>query len=733
MKRLLKIWSVLLLVMLVVGLWIPASSAQALYGQQQWATQPLPTASSSVLVNGSDVTDLAVTPSVIYAINGNAAAPLVGREVYKYTDAGSTCSTSLTVPSTVIARTLKAISSAPDNANVLAATDGATVGISSDGGSTWTQLTIAGTIWAGNTITDIAVGPARTGTLMGREYFISVANPAAANTAFGDVLIIGGANASWSSVSNSAAPNTAGSITGTHDYMSVLTTPNYLGDRSVAVLGISSPAGVPAAGTSVAQVINTATASTPYTAILTQDTFTTDYDAATTATGVIHGSIVLPTDFDATTSSGRRFYVGYTSSTVNGGNDVYRIDDNIAKALSAGYGVWSLAYSGTISAGTIFEGRYSAVDVRYSTDMTSGAPTWTSTQKFLQPSAAAFNPMIVVAAAPDYPSSKKVFAGSSGPESAFSLSTNGGLSFDQKAIIDTGDTTVNKITSVTVAGGNMYMATLSSSNIEAIWRSPTPTADNTWTRIYVELPGNGVAGAAGATLTLSAAPDFSTSSVIYAFDKLAGVNAYNIWRSADAGNTWNSRLPPAAQYVTVGQQDSNTMYWADNSANIYKSTNGGFTWTSAVSTGATAPITKIDIPKADMLIIAAKGGLAVSNDGGTTFTQYALDPTETYKELRDPGFATNNILYLADGASVTGKTYKYVLGTDTKPTDLLAPDGNGISDVSSLSMRNGVLYVLYTGHNSVTGLAAAWPTGGSLPPGLSTFAPGLRYDRTPHP
>ncbi|MDO8567740.1 MAG: hypothetical protein Q7R57_03380, partial [Dehalococcoidales bacterium] len=378
-KKIFKVWSLLLTVMLLASLFVPAAPVQAAYGVQQFTGQTLPTASGKILQYGTDVTAYVVGTGVIYATDYATGT------IYQSTNGAQTwTTTSGTLPASIIA-----LAVAPDNSNVIAAATISTLYISTDAGSTWTSLALSGN-WIASNIKAIAIAPARSGTLLGREYFAAVVDPTVGATATatknGDVLIIGGNSASWAS----AGPATSGNITGSRDYVAVAVTPNYVGDRSVVAIGASLTAnsGGDAATGVVVQVIKT----TPTAQAITQTAYlktsgantATDFGGA--GTSIVTGSIALPADFDATTSSGIRAYVGITTLTDATGNDVYRVDNDTAKALSAGGGgkrINSVSYAGTIASGTLFQGRYDLSEVQYSTHMTSGSPTRTSTKKFI--------------------------------------------------------------------------------------------------------------------------------------------------------------------------------------------------------------------------------------------------------------------------------------------------------------------------------------------------------------
>lgn len=185
-------------------------------------TVGLPGTTKNVILNGSSIIDMAVASDgkTIYV-----AGTVAGSLVLKSTDAGQSFES---VQNNYGGAAPVAISVAPDDVNTVAVTDGAVVWITKDGGTTWAALPAP----PAGSIRDVAVVPARSGTLLGREYVLAISDPTggtiAASTALGDVAIIGN-TATWTSV--------AAGITGTRDYTSVAVSPNFPGDRAVVAVG----------------------------------------------------------------------------------------------------------------------------------------------------------------------------------------------------------------------------------------------------------------------------------------------------------------------------------------------------------------------------------------------------------------------------------------------------------------------------------------------------------------
>lgn len=198
MKKLLRIWGVALTVVLVGSMFAfaPAPVAAA-PGGNTFTVQNLPSAAADVLQNGSDVTDIAVANdgSTVYVVDGTVNMTTLN-SVRKSTNGGNSFGAVATVPTGAGANPPRAIAVAPDDPNAIAVIEAAAganlVHISTNGGTTWSTLPALAAPSAAGDALDIAVGPARSGTLLGREYAVAISDDAGAPTLTeGDVQIIG--------------------------------------------------------------------------------------------------------------------------------------------------------------------------------------------------------------------------------------------------------------------------------------------------------------------------------------------------------------------------------------------------------------------------------------------------------------------------------------------------------------------------------------------------------------
>ena len=672
-KRIGKVLSVLVVVTVLVSsfVWaVPATASGP--GDGQWVIQDIPTTTKNVILNGSSIADIAVgfDGKTIYVANSGVGAGLPG--IFKSSDAGQSFDA---VTNNYVGGAPVAIAVASDDGNTVAVTDSVGVFITKDGGTTWAALPAPAFLSGTCVVTDIVVCPARTGTLLGREYVIAMAD-SAANTAKGDVEIIGN-TASWATVGSAGAG--ANYVQSTFDFTSLAVSPNFLGDRCVAAVGTANAGATTLLliNTSTNSIINNPSVATTATGVplTTTGIVTTDYRAAgAAATAIAASSIALPTNFDPTNSSGRRCYVGTASQTAQTDNNVYRVEDTSAKELGlGGKAVKSIAYSGTVDTGILFMGPVASTDILYTTGMTSTSPTWTTTLK--GPTGSATAPNVVVRVASDYATTSHVFAGTAGAESGFSISNDAGVSFNQESLIDTGAANIGSIRGMifTTDARTAFINTRDTNNFISIWRSGLPLTSTSWSRILSK-PLVNTSPAIGCSLKLNPVP-IPPLSIF--FMETTTVNG-PIYVSQDGGVSFATRNGPfGVGLKTLSVRDGQTLYYVDAAANIYKSTNAGWTWGTAVPTGVVGTAIqgyRIILPKANQLVIAGST-VAISNDDAASFTLmnsglpnavpnvFPMPPATGYILSTDTKYAENNIIYATD-TGLTGVYNIYRIQTD---------------------------------------------------------------------
>jgi hypothetical protein len=646
---------------LMVG-FLPAQKAQAAEGEMQWAAQPLPTNNFFVLDQGSNAADVAIGPdgSTIYAIDSAAAANAAGC-ILKSINGGQSFG-AITAPGTLAGTTLSHVAVAPDNPSVVmvsifsaAATDN--VSVSTNGGITWTQLPVlAAPCGATTDIMGIAVGPARYDALLGREYLVAAAD-SAAGVAAGDLQVVGITSTWFSFVTSAAAPAA--------DYMACAFSPNYLSDHAILELHAT------AALTAVSVWNNTLPIAPGVYAGFgfprTINGVVIDFTGA--ATGITDADIAIPSDFDPTIPSGMRFWASIASIVADGlanAGGIYRVDAaqtpelfSPAAAIAANQRIKSIAYSGDTINGTLFAGLRSAVGitgpVSYTTQASTNLPVFTPSRK--APTGNAGVPVVRVS--PNFAANKTVYAVALGNESAFSISTDGGFSFNQEAMIDnnTANTVVVVDDMAMTGDGKTLFVVTRAGGIMNLWQTATAPTDTSWSRIYCTTPPANTR----CRIAINKG-EWATNPEIYLVNTTVGTPA-GLFASYDAGASFSIRSTPFAAVNHMGVASSKTIFIASGT-NVSKSTNGGAVWLPTVpaNVGAIATV----VPFGGNVLVGGTGLASLSTDGGASYTPIATGLTAgiAYGVIPDGNYATNNTVY-AFGVSAAGNIFRINTATGT--------------------------------------------------------------------
>jgi hypothetical protein len=702
-----KIFGVALTVVLVASMFVfavPISVAAQAYTPNQWNAMVIPgftgqviTGTGNPTLGRTDITDFAVGSdgTTIYAV-GTGTFPLPDF-IAKSTNGGKTWSV-LGNPIT-FASPARLVAVAPDNPAVVAIVDsGDRVSYSTNGGAIWNDLGDP-TALAADVCQDIAISPARYDALLGRDILVATSDTAA--LAYGNLYVVGG-SLTWTPVATTSLPAIAAM-----DYTSCAFEPNWLGGRSVVAVGSTGAAPL---GTRVV-VIQTVPPAPPFTvanaalAVFPAVTFPTEIGGANP---IISSSLALPSDFDSTSGAARVAYIGF-NSTGAAFDDVYRMNSIGPTASTyklgisaADVGIKSIAFSGDRTGGTLVAGLSATTGVWNSKDPQLSLPTWSSSAKPPTggPPGAANT---VVALAPDYATAtlKTVYAVTSGDESAFSRSTNGGSTFNQLSLIDT---TLNTLDDVMPAPDNSVVFLSSTNNgvdpvlNASLWRSSTPPAVGTWERVRLRggIPPSVPEG--GFIIRLS--PDYVTDSTLYWCD----LGVTDIQKSTNKGELFAGRTAPVP-IADVAVESKEVLYMA-NATFVYKSINGAWFFglpipsqTSGVWSLAMAP-TYPEKPKAgNVLVGGVAGEVSLSTDAGASFIPLAAGVpigivVNFVSVLADKDYATNNLVYAATTARGVG-IWRFTVGVSTAWEQIRAtPTAFGAT--LGLATESGTLYGAWT-------------------------------------
>jgi len=708
---------------------MPTEKAKADEGNMQWLAQPGPgnSADYGVLVTNTNVLEFAVAAdgTTMYAITGSnmnvGAAPWA---LYKSPNAGqqwipinlsAVPNVDLGAAPGVQTAPLANVAVAPDNPAVVAistfdASGAATatsdwVFITTDGGITWTRLPsllkVGASTGADTRIVDLKVSPARSGTLLGREYLAAVSDDTAAvGSANGDscLEIIGGNSATWADVGVGV-----GNVTiDVADFVACEFSPGYVGDR--IVVGIGNTAAATNAYTyntqSGAQLRN-----------VNIDATAIDYDVAGVGNELVCGDIAMPMDYDFTTPGFERFWVSFAYNAAGPNGNVFRCDGPLpaTNMQLAGNAIRSIAYSGTIIGGTMFAGTFALVpaagslvtQVLYTTGATTNIPSWLPS--FKPPTgggAAATNTWAYVRLSPNFLGDNTVYAGTrdgaAGFESAFSVSTNGGVTYDQESLIDTGVGAPENLVAfegmwLTPDGTTLFVASNDGTSRLSVWKTSLPITPISWSRIFCVTTG----GPGPGVLAINKA-EWATKPEIYLFDTSAALGANALFASYDGGNIFSTRsIPAAGPNIGAASVESSKTLYIGIGANVLKSVNGGLVWGPAVPANVAA-VNSVVPAGGGHVLVGGPAGNSISTDGGASFrplTPFGLTAGGSFVVIPDEGYATNNLVYAADTA-VNGDILRLDVVNGTAWENLAAPSG---AVKVGVAMSNGALYGMTPG------------------------------------
>jgi hypothetical protein len=663
-KKIIKLWGVGMILVLMASLLVVGATPAAADSLAWTNVLTLPSALTGQIAPAATNIN---TANLVVAPNGDLFAidTVAGNVVHKSTDGGTTW-----VPSAPIAGAVVDLAASPSYTtdNTVVALGGgppAQVYISVNGGATFAAL--GATLTAGETGASIAISPNYvypTGEIM-------VGTQAAGAATYGDVYIWGRLGVlTWT-------PMLLG-----EDVTSVAYSPNYLIDATRLAVGSTV-----ANGTVLHTLVSSdATFDLTLPVAVTGGVVASAAIAGTgDANGIVTSDIALPSDFNASVAFSRTCYVATNSAFAT--DDIFRVTvGSVAPAVGinvAGttaltdFAMTSIVHVGTYAAGKIYAGALATTLVYQTSNPTvpAGFATWTWC--LAAPSGVGTT---YVALAADFATSNKMYAGTTGANSALSVSNDGGVYFHQTGMIATN---INAITDYVAASPTeIYMVTADTAlaNVESLWKSVNGGV--TWYRIM--------------SLATAANNGQIRLSESYATDNtLAFINVGNatFQISMDGGSTWTPRTVPTAGFTVADMiiKDAYTYYVGNAAvANVQATTNGGWTWQigpTALTGGAAVNEMAYDAATGHILVGDTVGGVYLSTNANLTYLAQGVIGGPTIVAF-DANYATNNIIYAADTTPGTAGVQRYNTttplipwavidgGATAIPADIVcAPDG----------------------------------------------------------
>lgn len=366
---------------------------------------------------------------------------------------------------------------------------------------------------------------------------------------------------------------------------------------------------------------------------------------------------------------------------LNGGDGgVYRVTSGDAERLDGiDAHIASLDSVGEEGAFRIIAGEKSNGNVWYSED---SGESWDEAVK--PPSGGG---MTGVVFAPGPTDGLTAYASTAGSDSAVSLTTDGGETWNQIGLIDTG---IDALLDLGVSpdhdsDGTLFL--LSWGGEHSLWR--TQNDAGTWERVF----------------TSSLAEVDSLSRVIISPEQELFLTGFRnghpaVWRSGDSGQSFIYRGAAPHHVDAWAMADDGTLFIGgyDGSHGVVNiSDNGGRSYAITTAVGSSSPNSILPSPDyatdTTVLLGTASGGVYLSTDGGLTFEPLPWDDASPLNGALSIAYAPEangqGIVYAASQTADEG-IYRFRLGTDDRWERIAHPAGAMFGQV--VVNTDGTLY-----------------------------------------
>lgn len=692
------------LIWLVSLLFTPVSPAAATPNNEvRWSTVDIPTegkAGNWVLADGSDIQHLTMAiDGTVYAYGKGLTYTL-----FKSTDDGYSWSHTGQVKDVIVD-----IATAPDDASIIYYATPSNIYKSTDAGNSFVPLPPNPGGAGSNNIEITSIDVAQ----WQNSYIIAAGTRDTDSSEYGGVYIVDESEffSNWSDT------NLVG-----YDVCAVAFSPNFATDQQLVAVVTNE----------TDTIVTTMIGSPGWGKIVG--------DATIAGVAPTSAAITFPDDYEATSED----YVQFISVDTGSDNgDVYMIiglevpDSSVATDLNIGsvYGlsnvdVTTLAVSGNADTANLLAGAASSAQVYFSTD---GGKNWTRSTKEPTGQAKTF-----VVMAPDFNSRGRAYAATSGTESAFSSTADGGVTWNQYSLIDTKISDILDVTPSPNYSQDNTLFMLTWGGKHSLWRSLNDGAR--WERVYSSALAN-----VDLIKRAELSPQYGNGSqVVFITGKSGGNPA--IWRSVDNGQSFSS--PRVARDPTTGTTfsintwavvDDETLFvgsYDGSNGLVYHTTNSGQSYSAGAVAGSESLYSTVLSPNYDqdetMLVGNTNGWVYWSNDNGISFEP--LPPNATSPPLTgsisvafDPQFSSNDTVYAASDTADKG-TYRFIIGksTEWESIDSTLPSGGMIGQLRLSA--NGTLYA--TNFKADGGMERCLNPTYPLGPTFETVTYGLDDDAT---
>jgi len=272
-------------------------------------------------------------------------------------------------------------------------------------------------------------------------------------------------------------------------------------------------------------------------------------------------------------------------------------------------------------------------------------------------------------------------AGTSGDESAFAVSTNGGLTFHDVSLVDTELSHLSDV-AVSEDGKTVYLASDDGADL-SLWRH-----DSSWQRVLSQRDTT--------DYIIRLAPD--EAEAVY----LAEKDGQKIYHSPDGGDReWSAGICPLT-IQDMAVESPRVAYVLDVVGEVVKTRSAGLSWQTPVET-------ELDEDTGYMMVSGGEDILFVGSSNG--YVEYSLDGGTSWQKISRPvqsgagrvqvipdkDYAVNKIIYAA--SSSPGKdVMRWQIGSSSRWTDILPNTISG--GVYGLATEVNVLYALEYNQNT---------------------------------
>jgi len=418
----------------------------------------------------------------------------------------------------------------------------------------------------------------------------------------------------------------------------------------------------------------------------------------------VTAAIVFPGDYSGEPGSGQNILFTAINSG-SGKGDVFRIEGkkaplaSVSRDMNAGAGQgWSaidisgLAIYGSASNALLLAGAAADGQVYISND--SGL-NWNTSVK--PPTGGSKTGVLL---SRDFARSGKIYAFTSGTESAFSISRDSGITWNQSGLIDSEITTLIDLAASPgySRDGTIFMITFGGEH--SLWR--TGDAGKSWERVYSSTPAH-----VDSFDKVQVSPQYADSHVVF----ISGAGSGNpaIWKSSDGGQKFvrlGTRDPVTGGVVIVDAwaiASDTTLFvgsYDGSKGTIYRSANGGLFFSSKAIAG-TKPVYSLALSpdyENDHTILAGNtlGEVFLSSDNAASFSslpEQAPSPplTDSITVAFDPAYRLSKTVYAVSSGANKG-IHRFVIKRSTEWTsiDSTLPAGGKISGI--VTSGGGILY-----------------------------------------